>query len=124
MSDDRRRLYSIVDKLNRTQVVEEKGEDSPQQKVYNEALEQLRNKLGEIKVPEQYKVTVKEVEEIKRTKFVENGKQIAANLDITTEALEELKSEELETMTTGQLIKLVQNVEFIGVVGLVAIVGG
>ena len=33
--EDRRRLYSIVDKLNRTHVVEEAGEDSPQLKVYN-----------------------------------------------------------------------------------------
>ena len=106
--EDRRRFYSIVEKLNRTQVVEEAGGDSPQMKVYNKALKQLQDKLGEIDVPVEFKVTLKEVEEIKKTKFVEDGEKIVENLDTTTEALEELKSEELETLTTDQLIKLVK----------------
>ena len=49
-SDYRQKIYSIVDKLNRTQIVEERKIDSPQQKVYNKALKQLKSKIGQIEV--------------------------------------------------------------------------
>ena len=45
---------------------------------------------------------------MKGVKFVENGEKIEENLDTTTEALEELQTEDFETLTTDQLVKLVK----------------